>query len=148
MAHLDIKLENIALDENFCIKYLDMAFCESVHKPLVLPKGTENYYPPEIVLAKELVTKGIQASSVGFSYSGEKADIFSLGVLLFIMYFGSYPFKDLSVSDLLYQSMTSGSISQAEYYFKNHPLTKKANRKGLISDKLKLLFVKMFQMCP
>lgn len=148
MAHLDIKLENIALDENYCAKFLDMAFCESLLKPLVLPKGTENYYPPEIVLAKELVTKGIQGSDVGFSYSGEKADIFSLGVLLFIMYFGSYPLKDLSVNDPLYLSLTSGSLDEIEYFFKNHCLTKRANRKGLISDNLKMLFVKMFNLCP
>lgn len=62
VAHLDIKLENVAFDNNFCLKILDLAFCESLSSRLIHPKGTENYYPPEIVVAKELALKGIHPS--------------------------------------------------------------------------------------
>ncbi len=98
-----------------------------------MPKGTENYYPPEIRIAKELSIKGILPESLGFSYQGTKADMFSLGVLLFVMYFGGYPFSNMEITNDLFSQITSGDLTKAEIFFNSHPLTKGANKRGQIS---------------
>lgn len=48
MAHLDIKLENIVLDNNYFLKLIDFAYCESKNAKVYIAKGTERYYAPEV----------------------------------------------------------------------------------------------------
>lgn len=51
------------------------------------------------------------------SYQGEKADMFSLGVILFTMYFGMVPFQGEYTKDELFQYATSGDLKIAEKFF-------------------------------
>ena len=83
VCHMDIKLENIVLDSNFDIKLIDLGFACPVSGNYGSGysyefKGTENYISPEMYVGKK--------------YSPIVADIFSLGVLLFILYTGVQPF--------------------------------------------------------
>jgi len=82
-AHGDIKLENIVLD-NGDIKLIDF----SMSKQLVSTEGkrrtfcgTSPYIAPEVVLQS--------------NYSGTTADIWSVGVCLFKMVTGDYPFDKI-----------------------------------------------------
>ncbi len=74
-CHLDLKLENILLDDNFSIKIIDFGFSQFQKKnsKQLITKycGTPQHYSPEIYYEKP--------------YEGHKADIFSLGVCLFKM---------------------------------------------------------------
>lgn len=79
--HRDIKLENIIIDENNNIKIIDFGFGASEPKTKLLSFfcGTPSYMPPEIVLKKD--------------YLGSQADIWSIGILLFTLLCGSFPFR-------------------------------------------------------
>lgn len=48
MAHLDIKLENIVLDDKFIVKLIDFAYTDNIHEKLRVFRGTENYMAPEV----------------------------------------------------------------------------------------------------
>ena len=51
LCHLDIKLENILVDENFNVKITDFGFAKEVFGPLHYG-GTKGYQSPEIVKRK------------------------------------------------------------------------------------------------
>ena len=48
MAHLDIKLENIVLDSNYFLKFIDFAYCEEKLTKMSTSKGTVRYFAPEV----------------------------------------------------------------------------------------------------
>ena len=70
--HRDLKLENILLDENMNLKVADYGFATQKHiNKLQSYRGTKTYMAPEI---KE-----------GKNYNGKKIDMFSTGVILWIL---------------------------------------------------------------
>ena len=79
--HRDIKLENILLIDEKIVKIIDFGFSVkcSIHTYQKFLCGTPNYMSPEIINKKKYLPK----------YS----DLWSLGVLLYIMLIGSFPFK-------------------------------------------------------
>lgn len=97
IAHRDIKLENIILDENYSPKFIDFGFstCIEANKKIKIFCGTPSYMAPEVVQRKE--------------YRGEKADIWALGVLLFVSLTGIFPFKGTTDQELYRK------INNAEY---------------------------------
>lgn len=74
LAHRDLKLENILLDENFRVKIADFGTSKLVDRygKLQTYIGTPGYMAPEI-------QKG------GHRYKGYNADMFSLGCILFML---------------------------------------------------------------
>ena len=48
MGHLDIKLENIVLDKNYFLKLIDFAYSEPKRSKMLVSKGTERYFAPEV----------------------------------------------------------------------------------------------------
>jgi serine/threonine protein kinase len=124
IAHLDIKLENVVVNDKFVLKVIDFAFCEKIDKLIYDCRGTDIYLAPEV-----LANKGSK-SCIGFN--PEKADVFSLGILLFILFFGQNPFKSNSPLDPSFPLLTSGSESVAEEYFSTQLLTARANAMGVI----------------
>ena len=93
IAHCDIKPENILLDENFNPLLNDFGFSQVFGPDYLLYEfnGTYEYCSNETRLA---VTKG---------FDGPKNDIFSLGVLLFVLAVGKFPFRNKSFSDDTYK---------------------------------------------
>lgn len=81
ISHRDIKLENILLDNSSTVKIIDFGF--GVFSPednfQEFYCGTPNYMPPEIVLK--------------LKYVGQYVDLWSLGVLLFKLLCGEFPFR-------------------------------------------------------
>ena len=89
MTHRDIKLENILLDETkTVVKMIDFGFstCIPHERKVKIFCGTPSYMAPEIVSKIE--------------YSGPPADIWALGVLLFALLCGKFPFKGQNDKEL------------------------------------------------
>ena len=96
VCHRDLKLENIVLDSNFGIKVIDFGiscplsgslrtgFCAKGEKV-----GTLNYMAPEIILECK--------------YQPVMADLFSLGVIIFILVTGHLPFEQATINDRYYK---------------------------------------------
>ena len=96
IAHCDIKPENILLDKFFNPKINDFGFSQKFNGEkgdYLLHKfsGTTIYCSPETKFA---FTKG---------FDGIKNDIFSLGILLFVITIGDFPYQRASYSDEKYK---------------------------------------------
>lgn len=84
-------------------------------------------------------------------YDSEKADVFSLGILLFTMYFGQTPFKwnyPHEENYPFFNLLTSGDMSKVELFFENYYLTKYPYSQGLVTAPLIKLFCKMLAIEP
>lgn len=88
IVHRDLKLENIIVDDRNNIKLIDFGFAVNTFpgNKLKVCCGTPNYMPPEICQRKE--------------YCGFKADIWSFGVIIFVMLTGNHPFRGINEKDL------------------------------------------------
>eukprot|EP00913_Durusdinium_trenchii_P026526 g24886.t1 len=88
IVHRDVKLENLLLDEHGTVKIIDFGFSTIVPpgKKLKVFCGTPSYMAPEIVARKE--------------YTGFCADIWAMGVLLYALLCGSFPFRGQNDRDL------------------------------------------------
>ena len=95
IIHRDIKPNNIMLGgENYTIKYVDFGFGTDQTGILNAFLGTPNYSAPELHLKRP--------------YYGKPEDIFSLGVMLFVLVTGYLPFKLAVPNDSLYQYIIKG----------------------------------------
>ena len=93
ISHRNIKIDNILLDgDNYDIKIFDLSSAEFMTnekgQKILFKKSKENsnYTAPEIIM--------------GIPHNGEKIDIFSLGVLLFILRTGKYGFKEAKINNI------------------------------------------------
>ena len=102
IAHRDIKLENILMTKNYEIKIIDLGFgmYNPENKLQNFFCGTPNYMPPEIVFKRP--------------YNGEKADLWSLGVLVYKIFCADFPFKGKNEKEL-YKAIEKGKFRMANY---------------------------------
>ena len=102
IVHRDIKLENILYDELETIKIVDFGFsvvCEE-RRRLHLFCGTPSYMAPELVSRTP--------------YVGKPVDCWSLGVLLYTLLCGRFPFRGRGCTDL-YRSIQRGNYDVPEH---------------------------------
>ncbi|KAG6693281.1 hypothetical protein I3842_10G161700 [Carya illinoinensis] len=102
--HRDLKPENLLLDENGSLKVSDFglsALAESKRQDGLLHTtcGTPAYVAPEVINRK--------------GYDGSKADIWSCGVILFVLLAGYLPFHDANLMEMYRK------IGKAEFKFPN-----------------------------
>uniref|UniRef100_A0A8D0A5H5 non-specific serine/threonine protein kinase n=1 Tax=Sander lucioperca TaxID=283035 RepID=A0A8D0A5H5_SANLU len=95
IVHRDLKTENLLLDANMNIKLADFGFGNfyNAGEPLSTWCGSPPYAAPEVFEGKE--------------YEGPQLDIWSLGVVLYVLVCGSLPFDGPSLPTLR-QRVTEG----------------------------------------
>ena len=101
IAHRDLKLENIIIDKNKNTKIIDFGFAtftKDDEKGRVFC-GTPSYMAPEIVAHQ--------------THNYFKSDIWSLGVILYSLLSGKFPFKAQNDKDL-YNKIRKGYFTMPE----------------------------------
>jgi len=82
VCHRDLKLENVLVAADGDIKLTDFGFSKDMtHGSPKSCVGTALYVAPEIVLKE------------GSEYDGKKADVWSLGIILYLLTVGRFPFN-------------------------------------------------------
>ena len=125
VVHRDLKLENILVDDQMNLKVADFGFAtfKKINK-LNSYRGTMTYMAPEIKEGKQ--------------YDGRQIDIFSTGVILFIIVQGIFPFKEAKKDEYFYNLLLTGKF---DTYWK------KVGGQNL-SPEFKDLILKMFSYNP
>ena len=100
VVHGDIGLGNILIDSNLDLKVIDFtnAECNNIQRLKAPRRGTKTYVAPEIREAKV--------------YDGQKVDIFSLGVTLFAIVQGNFPFTEATPNEYYYKLIVDGKYDQ------------------------------------
>lgn len=136
-AHLDIKLENILLDKYFNIKLADLGVAHQFtdESPYWnIRRGTIHYMAPEI--------SDLQKDE---SYDAKKADIYSLGVCLYILLVGDFPDRNVlncnsfNTNDSTLEEVGEQSLPDDEFS------TKKWNN---LSESARQLIFQMLSLDP
>jgi MAP/microtubule affinity-regulating kinase len=99
VSHRDLKLENILVDTDLNLKIADFGYA-SFQKidNLTSYRGTFTYMAPEIKEGKQ--------------YSGLKVDLFSAGVILFILIRGIFPFKEARKEEFFYNLLATEKYNE------------------------------------
>lgn len=101
IAHRDVKLENILIDENFNIKLTDFGLCgvkKNKYDMFSTSLGTVRYTAPELLEG---------------NYN-ESVDIWGIGVILFMLLTGSFPF-DGSSKDKIFSRIKEKKLHYSKY---------------------------------
>ena len=98
ICHRDIKLDNILINDMGVVKLIDFGFAVMQEDKELITNfcGTPSYMSPEIINRDP--------------YDGHKADMWALGVVMFRLICGKYPFKGSHENDL-YAAVLNGKLN-------------------------------------
>ena len=133
-AHMDIKLENILIADDGSLKFCDFGFAAPLSSYIDKKMGTPVYMAPEIHQAVDMPCKAYPT------------DVFSLGVLFFMLAFGAPPFHSAEMTDCYfsYLLLKPGNIE----FFKYHPHTRQLFRDKKIPQSFMELLISMLMAEP
>ncbi len=152
IAHMDIKPQNIVIDDYLNAKIIDFSISinyqgKKLSDKLKLPyKGTNFYMPLEVHNTQEIKYKDLN-----------KVDAYALGVLLYALAFGCYPY-DLTYEDskdykLIHQKMeknlefdNKNDLSSTFIDFVSKLLEKDINKRMSIYEALKHPWIKAAEL--
>ncbi len=112
LMHRDIKLENILLNENMDLKITDLEFADRLNDDdgnyikTQRMVGSEGYIAPEIYGGKE--------------YYGDKADIYSCGITLYLFLNKTFPYSRASTMDSRFRRFVENREEYIRKYIKNY----------------------------
>lgn len=85
ITHRDLKCDNILIDRNNNVRIIDFGFASETENHQTLC-GSYEYLAPEIILQQNY---------------GKAVDVWSLGIILYAIYFGHLPFESHNLQQLL-----------------------------------------------
>ncbi|RXW23079.1 hypothetical protein EST38_g2760 [Candolleomyces aberdarensis] len=97
IVHRDLKPENVLLDDDLNVKIADFGLSNEINDGdfLTTSCGSPNYAAPEVIR--------------GGVYAGPEIDVWSSGVILYVMLCGRLPFEDDDVQ-VLFQKISQGTF--------------------------------------
>ena len=102
VVHRDLKLENILIDSQLTFKVIDLGLSASGDLSCVTGAvGSPSYVAPEVL--------------TDHTYDGRRVDLFSMGVLVFIMVQGKFPHGTKILKDKYYDMIKN---KRYDAYFK------------------------------
>lgn len=128
ISHRDLKTENILLDKNYNLKVADFGYA-SVKGSNQTQVGTPDYMAPEILQ--------------GEKYSGQIADIFGAGLILFMMHAQSKAFLKAENNDPYYKNIAG---NRPDKFWREH--IKSKGDESYFSDEFKDLVNGLFAYNP
>jgi len=144
IAHRDVKPENLLLKEDYSpdmiVKLTDFGFAKVDHGNLTTPHFTPYYVSPQILEASKF-QKALKAGTApeGYTYTYDKScDMWSLGVILYIMLCGYPPFYSDVPTKVISRSMEQ-KILRGEYDFP-------AREWGRVSNEAKTIVVRLLNV--
>ena len=99
LIHRDIKPQNLMIESTGYIRLIDFSSCIKLKKsqPTKTMIGTPLFIAPEIISGK------------GYNY---KCDYWSVGIILYLLYYGEYPFGGKATSpELVYKDILNKKLS-------------------------------------
>ena len=116
IAHCDIKPENVLLDRNYNPKLNDFGFSQTF-------KGEEGDYMLHHFNGTNIYSAPETRNAFVRGFDGVKNDIFSLGVLLFVITVGNFPFERTDTFDKKYKCIRKKAYNEFWEYFKDIELS-------------------------
>jgi serine/threonine protein kinase len=134
VAHRDIKLENLLLDSRNNLKLADFGYSGRISsgKMFQHAAGTSAYFAPEI--------------HAGKPHSGEAADLFAAGIILFAIMTGHMPFASAQPKDRIYNLVMQNDFKT--FWLFHEKMTRKKFPDVSLSSEFKDLMSKMFEPNP
>jgi len=127
LCHLDLKIDNIMVGADYSLRLADFGFVSSTLEPIKIMTGTISSMAPEILNERRS------------TYDGIKADIFSLGLILYILFFGRPAFSKADDSCMFWRTKQS----KPSNFFRLHPTSRSLYKEGLIDSDLMDLLIRM-----
>lgn len=105
IVHRDLKPENLLLDENMHIKIADFGLSNIITDGNFLKTscGSPNYAAPEVISGK--------------LYAGPEVDVWSCGIILYVLLIGRLPFDDEYIP-ALFKKIAAGNYHIPQYISK------------------------------
>jgi len=133
-AHMDLKAENIVMDNSFNVKIID--FDQSLHLGTknFRSKGTPGYRCPEVIR--------------GLSDDLKACDVYSLGVILFILLTGCQPYMEQhnKLNEVRFDDYYRLLGNNPEEFWQKHARAHQNDE--LFSDSFKILVTSMLSFDP
>jgi len=123
LAHRDLKMENIIMNDNGRIKVIDFGLCSRIEEGKLCDKwcGSQDYCCPEILQKKP--------------YNGYACDVWSLGVVLYILLYAELPFGFKTRVKAILRGQQHPAVNFAD---KRNPNAVSDEAKDLISGMLQV----------
>ncbi|KAH8813920.1 snf 1 [Flagelloscypha sp. PMI_526] len=132
IVHRDLKPENLLLDQELNVKIADFGLSSNFSDGSFLDTscGSPNYAAPEVIK--------------GGSYAGPEIDVWSCGVILYVMLCGKLPFEDEDITSLFHK------IAQGQFHMPSYlsPDARDLIGRMLVVDSLKRITIEEITRHP
>ena len=134
IVHRDLKPENLLINKMGILKIIDFGLSNYYSKEgklLSTSCGSPSYTAPEIILGK--------------NYDGFFVDIWAIGIILFIMLCGYFPFDDRDNQNVLFKKIVKCKVDYPKFISQN---AKDLLEKILVSNPEKRISLKLIKEHP